>query len=225
VLNVIPQGMKIQPPSLMVLERHTCLVQQRPKLIHRRQIKHRFRILDIRRPHRPQLRSQVGTPAAGARLIFDQSNGSRSFSSADRDGNFLLTPDGTPDGPYTLYARLGPLGSNSISSPISGDFTLTLLPNVCRPLIGRVLDDQGHPIEGAVVLATKDPTFSDAGARMTAADGTFRFEKMWPNFAYRLTARANGYRLTVKTVRFRNGAFPSVEIKLRATIPTETQPP
>jgi hypothetical protein len=159
-----------------------------------------------------------GTPAPGARLLFDYSDGGRSSGVADLDGRFYFAADTVLTNSFMVCARLGLLASHPISSKAGGDFTLTLLPNLWKPLEGRVVDEKGKPIEGATISARKNPNFTDAGERTSGADGTFSFQRMPTDWNYRVSVSADGYRTLWQTVSVKNGEFPPVVFKLRPTV-------
>jgi hypothetical protein len=103
---------------------------------------------------------------------------------------------------------------------------MVLLPDTTLPLTGRVVDEKGQPIEGAIVIARKLPIgqtagmgFTDAGTRSTAPDGTFLFQRMSPDWGYRLEVNLPGQRLGSKTVQAKGGKFPPVEFKSRPRPP------
>ncbi|MHC4482334.1 MAG: carboxypeptidase regulatory-like domain-containing protein [Planctomycetota bacterium] len=82
------------------------------------------------------------------------------------------------------------------------------------PVVGRVVDSSGHPIEGAVVAQGSDRWGSHYPSAETDANGRFKFKHARPGEMV-LTVQAKGYAPDLKEITVREGMEP-VEFQLGA---------
>ena len=153
------------------------------------------------------VRDAAGGIIAGARV--------RAGSRAEAFGAVLSDEEGRyqvclPAGPAHLEASAGGYGT---VMQHTGARRLALVDFALSPevaLSGRVVDQAGKPVAGAVVVA--ETNGHDPGALVeSAADGSFRFEGVGPG-SYRVVARA-GERAAEETVIL-NAADSVAELRL-----------
>ena len=158
----------------------------------------------------------AGKPVAGAavkwfayrtddQVLLDQTSGTEPAplgeTKTGEDGRFrvALSAD-KPGGSFAL--RITPAGSPSLrlAGPYesSEDSSLDdLHVSAAEPLTGRVVDDQGKPVGGAIVIAIASDPFSDVDAQSlseakSGADGSFSIPNA-PGAPRGILVRAAGY--------------------------------
>jgi len=156
--------------------------------------------------------SRAGVPVPGAIVLFRQSQWTATWRTTARaDGTYEIK--GIEPGHYTVDVDLRNNTTYSVPYDVTGSATFDINASFV-PLEGRVVDDSGTAVEGAIVsVEADDHSRSDSRQLLTSSSGAFGMD-VQAGGSYRLNATKAGFASAGTLVDTRRTPTP-VELKLQ----------
>ncbi|MCU1246049.1 MAG: hypothetical protein JWN02_1959 [Acidobacteria bacterium] len=155
-----------------------------------------------------------GVPVPGAMVLFRKGEWTASWRTTARaDGSYELK--GIEPGQYGVDVDLRGNSTYSVPYEVTGSATFDINATFVH-VEGRVIDDGGTAVDGAVVVVEPagDPKQSGANRQsLTTGQGTFAFD-LQANALYRLTGSKQGFASAMADVDTHRAAAP-VELELQ----------
>jgi len=165
------------------------------------------------------VRDAEDKPVAGAHVMLVP-RGSWPGVTTGKEGKFRMVYNRGPwlnaDVAFHLVVRHPERGFSTIVAIDESKLDMEIVLSAAATLTGKVVDDAGAPVAGAVVsLVMQWPSwrFTPAAPQKTPADGVYRFLGMPADQSFSIMARAKGYRSAHMTVSPEDFADPDAALE------------